>query len=61
MTGILEGILEGDIFLGELTVKVRSVRMRGYWRRGCSERRLLRWRAVVGVLENSCRRLAYLR
>jgi hypothetical protein len=60
MAGILEGILEGDIFLGELTVEAGSVRMRGYCRRGCSGRHLLRWRAVVRVLQDSCWRLAYL-
>jgi hypothetical protein len=62
MACILEGVLECDVFLGEFAVEARPVgvfwgdwrgRMRGD---GC----LLRWRAVVGVLEDSCRRLACL-
>lgn len=52
--GILEGVLEGDVFFRELTVEFGSVGVcRGDWGRGCRERYLLRWRAVVGVLEDS--------
>jgi hypothetical protein len=61
MTGILEGVLEGDVFLGELAVEVGSICMRGYRRRGSGKRCLLRWRSMIGVLEDSCGRLACLR
>jgi hypothetical protein len=62
MTGILEGVLEGDVFFGEFAVEIGSVGVcRGDWRWGGRERGLLRWRSVVGVLEDSCWRLAYLR
>jgi hypothetical protein len=60
VAGILKGILEGDVFLRELTVEFGSVGVcGGDWRRGCRERCLLRWRAVIGVLEDSCWKLAY--
>jgi hypothetical protein len=63
MAGILECVLESNIFLGELAIEFGSGDMcRGDWGWGGRERCLLRWRSVVGVLENSCRRrLAYLR
>jgi len=61
MASILEGILEGDVFLGELAVEVGSICMRGYRRRGSGKRCLLRWRSMIGVLEDSCGRLACLR
>ena len=61
MASILEGILEGDVFLGELAVEIGSVGVRGYWRRRCGTRCLLRWRSMIGVLEDSCGRLACLR
>ena len=35
MASILEGVLEGDVFLGELAVEVGSVCVRGYRRRRC--------------------------
>lgn len=57
MTGILEGVLEGDVFLGELAVEVGSICMRGYRRRGSGKRCLLRWRSMIGVLEDSFRSL----
>ena len=53
MAGILEGVLESDIFLGELAVEIGSVGVRGYWRRRCGTRCLLRWRSMIGVLEDS--------
>jgi len=54
MAGILEGVLECDVFFGELTVEVGSVGVcRGDLRWGGRERNLLRWRSVIGVLENS--------
>jgi hypothetical protein len=59
IAGILEGVLKGDVFVGELAVKIGSVGVcRGDWRWGGRGRGLLRWRSVVGVLEDSCRRLA---
>ena len=59
MAGILEGVLEGNIFVGELAVKVGSVGMCGRdWRRGGRDMCLLRWGSVVGVLEDSYERLA---
>jgi hypothetical protein len=62
IAGILEGVLEGDVFVGELAIKIRSIGVcRGDWRWGGRGRGLLRWRSVVGVLEDSCRRLAYRR
>ena len=61
MAGILECVLESNIFLGELAVEVGSICMRGYRRRGSGKRCLLRWRSMIGVLEDSCGRLACLR
>lgn len=57
MAGILEGVLESDIFLGELAVEIGSVGVRGYWRRRCGTRCLLRWRSMIGVLEDPFRSL----
>jgi hypothetical protein len=55
MAGILEGILQGDVFLGEFAVEIWSVEMnRGYGRRGFGGNgHLAGWRAVIGVLEDS--------
>jgi hypothetical protein len=48
--GILEGVLQGDVFFGELAVEVWSD---GGGRRG-GDGGLAGWRSVVGVLEDSC-------
>jgi len=55
MASILEGVLKCDVFLGEFAVEVGSVGVRGRnWRgRVRGDGHLLRWRTVVGVLEDS--------
>jgi len=56
MTGILEGVLYGDVFVGELADEVWATLGDIYrrWRRRRGNRLLLRWRAVERVLENTC-------
>jgi len=55
MACILEGVLQCDVFLGEFAVEIGSVGVfGGDWRgRMRGDGRLLRWRTVVGVLEDS--------
>lgn len=54
IAGILEGVLEGDVFVRELALNIGSVGVcRGDWRWRGRGRGLLRWRSVVGVLEDS--------
>lgn len=54
MAGILEGVLEGDVFVGLYGEGVVDY---GCWRNGrggCGDGRLTGWRSVVGVFEDSC-------
>jgi len=51
---ILEGVLKGDVFLGEVAVEFWSGVNRGDGRGGFGgDGYLAGWRAVVGVLEDS--------
>jgi hypothetical protein len=62
MTGILERVLECDVFFREPTIEIGPAgvwRGNWRWRVGC-DGCLLGWRAVVGVLEDSWLGLAWL-
>jgi len=56
MTGILEGVVNGNVFVGELTNEVGAAlgHIYRWWRRRCGDGLLLRWRAMERVLEDSC-------
>lgn len=57
MAGILEGVLQSYVFFGEGGVGgglAGEVDGGDGWRVGGCDRGLVRWRAVVGVLEDAC-------
>jgi len=56
MPGVLESVLKGDVFFGDLLGQVGAHGVCVYWcwRRGGRDGCLAGGRAVVGVLEDSC-------
>ena len=57
MTGVLKGVLEGYVFFGERGIArglAGKVDVGDGGRVGGCDGGLVRWRAVVGVLEDAC-------
>jgi len=51
VAGILESVLKGDVFIGDVALDAWA--FDGRWRRLCGDGCLLGRRSVVGVLEDS--------
>jgi len=56
VAGILESVLKGDVFIGDVALDAWA--FDGRWRRLCGDGCLLGRRSVVGVLEDSLWSLA---